>query len=288
MNRFATTVSWIAVTLFSSSAFAFPEFERSLPPSPLAAPFDNTYDFRGIIALSNCSGSLVRFDDSQDTDQAMVLTNGHCIGMLDPGVVRYKERSTRSFDVLAANASKLGTVRATQLIFATMTKTDMALYELQETYADILKKFQISALTLARQSPAVDTPIEVISGYWKRGYSCAVDAITFNLQEGKWLFEESVRYSRPGCAVIGGTSGSPVLEAGTRTVVAVNNTINESGSRCRVNNPCEIDEEGNVTAEKGVGYAQQTFWAYSCRNEEGVIDLATPGCLLPKPKGFKS
>ena len=35
-------------------------------------------DFAGTVALSNCSGSLVRFAASQPTDPAMALTNGHC------------------------------------------------------------------------------------------------------------------------------------------------------------------------------------------------------------------
>jgi hypothetical protein len=52
-----------------------------------------------------------------------------------------------------------------------------------------------------------------------------------------------------------------------------------------VNNPCEVDKDGNVTYQKGIGYAQQTYWIYSCRNAAGKIDLTTPGCLLPKPAG---
>jgi len=242
-----------------------------------------TYDFKGIVALSNCSGSLVRFDDSLDTDSALVLTNGHCVRLFEPGVVLVNQAATRTFDVLSETATKLGTVRSKRLLFATMTKTDMALYQLQETYADILNKFKIEALTLSREMPATGTPIEVISGYWKRGYSCEVENIAFQVKEGKWLFEESVRYSRPGCEVIGGTSGSPVVEAGTRTVVAVNNSINERGTRCELNNPCELDPAGNVIFQKGFGYAQQTYWVYSCRNAEGDLDLNVDGCLLPKP-----
>jgi hypothetical protein len=76
-----------------------------------------------------------------------------------------------------------------------------------------------------------------------------------------------------------------VLGKGSRTVVAVNNTINESGRKCEVNNPCEVDKAGNVTYQKGRGYAQQTYWIYSCRNSEGQLDLTTAGCLLPKPAG---
>jgi hypothetical protein len=171
-----------------------------------------------------------------------------------------------------------------KLLYATMTKTDMALYQLRETYNDILKKYKTRPLTLSRESPAVGTSIEIISGYWKRGYSCDIEATVEGLKEGRWLFEDSLRYSRPGCEVIGGTSGSPVIEAGTRTVIAVNNTINERGAKCEVNNPCELDDAGTVTQyKKGFGYAQQTAWVYSCRTDSGIIDISVEGCLLPKP-----
>jgi len=284
MKRFLMTVSIVLFCLDQSDALAFPEHGRVLPPSPKAALFISGYDFEGILGLSGCSGSLVRFDDSMDTDKALVLTNGHCVKMMNPGVVLVNEASNRSFDVLNSAGSKIGTIRAESLLYATMTKTDLALYRLRDTYQDIRGRFKTEALTLAREYPEVGMPIEIISGYWKRGYSCDVEAYVSTLKEGNWLFEDSIRYSRPGCEVIGGTSGSPVIEAGTRTVVAVNNTINEKGSRCAVNNPCEIDENGEITYQKGFGYAQQTSWVYSCRNLLNGLDLNLDGCLLPKPQ----
>ena len=95
--------------------------------------------------------------------------------------------------------------------------------------------------------------------------------------------KDSIRYSPTGCEVYGGTSGSPVIAKGERVVVGVNNTGNESGKECKMNNPCEIDESGNVTVIKGRGYAQQTYWFYSCLSMDFDIDLAKPGCELPKP-----
>lgn len=271
-------------TLVSAPLFAFPHVQRvTAEEAKELTATRQTFDFEGIVALSGCSGSLVRFEDSLDSDPGLILTNGHCVRLLDPGVVLSQQTVSRSFDILSPSAKKLGTVRSTRLLYATMTKTDMALYQLRETYADILNKFNTRALTLSSLAPVPGTSIEVISGYWKRGYACAVETIVDKLKEGNWLFEGSLRYSRPGCAVIGGTSGSPVIEAGTRTVIAVNNTINESGKSCQVNNPCEVLEDGSVFYEKGIGYAQQTHWIYTCRNELGAIDLEQNGCLLPKP-----
>ncbi len=272
------------MVLCSGSALAFPSLDR-LPPGPLVPErAAASYDFTGIVAFSNCSGSVVRFDDSLETDQALVLTNGHCTGsLIDPGVVYVNQAANRTISLLNDKASKVGSVHADLLVYGAMTKTDLALYRLKETYADLHAKYQAEALTLAREAPAVGTAIQVISGYWKKGYSCSIEAIASTLEEGDWTFHDSVRYSRPGCDVIGGTSGSPVLAAGTRTVVAVNNTINESGKKCTENNPCEVNADGSITATKGFGYAQETYWLYSCRDAGGAIDLSVEGCLLQQP-----
>ncbi len=283
MKGFLLSIPFALLTMSSAQAITFPEFGRPLPDSADFAAEAISYNFEGIVSLSGCSGSLVRFDDSQDTDPGMILSNGHCVRLLDPGVVLYNQSVTRSFDILSPSSSKLGTVTATKLLYATMTKTDMSLYQLKQTYEDIRSKYKTEALTISSELPVVGADIEVISGYWKRGYSCQIEAITGTLKEGAWLFTDSVRYSRPGCEVIGGTSGSPVVAAGTRTVVAVNNTINESGKKCEVNNPCEVDKDGKITYQKGIGYAQQTYWLYSCRDSLGKLDLSLQGCLLPKP-----
>lgn len=285
MPRFLLALA-LPVALHSNVAlsFHFPDVNRPIdyPESLLALP-EVSYDFEGIIALSNCSGSLVRFDDSRDDEAAMVLSNGHCVqsGLIAPGTVMSDIPSSRTFTVLGRDAKRLGTLRGDRLLYATMTKTDFALYRVKETFAEIEEKFNVRPFTLSREQPALGSPIQVVSGYWKRGYSCEVEYQTPTLQEGDWFFQDSLRYSRPGCEVIGGTSGSPVIASGTRTVVAVNNSVNEGGTGCRVNNPCEIDANGKTLAKKGYGYAQQTYWIYSCRAADGSIDLTIDGCLLP-------
>jgi hypothetical protein len=268
----------------STIASAFPRLGEFSASQSLS--FDGfssaTYDFRGIVGLGNCSGSLVRFDDSRKQDLAMVLSNGHCVGLLKPGVVIKNSATRKAFTILAQDASSLGTVQGTKILYATMTNTDLALFLLQNTFAEIEDQYGIEPLTLARTAPELETPVEVISGYWKRGYSCSIEANIPVLKEAEWTFTNSLRYSRPGCEVIGGTSGSPVIETGTRTVIAVNNTVNESGKACKMNNPCEVGSDGSTFAQKGYAYAQQTYWLYSCRNAKGDVDLSVPGCVLPK------
>ncbi|WP_371407474.1 serine protease [Kribbella sp. NBC_00662] len=242
-------------------------------------------DFSGIAALSNCSASLVRYAESVSTDKALVLTNGHCYegGFLQPGQVLVNKASTRSITLLKPDSSRAGTVRADKILFGTMTRTDMIVYEVNETYASIKSRLNVTPLTLAKQGPADGAGMAVVSGYWKRIYTCSVQATIPQLREGDWTWQNSIKYQQPGCETIGGTSGSPVVSTTTGEMIGINNTGNEDGERCTVNNPCEVDADGNVTVDQGAAYGQQTWWLYTCLTANRTIDLNKSGCELPKP-----
>ena len=278
--------------LFLSSPLAAAAFDLPLEAEETPRKFQNwtiegtgatkDFDFEGIVALNNCSGSLVRFEESKDSDPGMVLTNGHCLGFLDPGEVIFNQRNNRQFRFLDTEANTVGRVRATKILYATMTDTDMALYELSKSFAEIEDQINVRPLILAKDRASEGVGIEIVSGYWRRGYRCALDSFIFELREGRWSFTDSIKYTQPGCNVIGGTSGSPIIEAGTRMVIGVNNTGNESGRRCSLNNPCEVDEQGEVTVDRGAGYGQQTYWIYSCLDTQLQLDLDLESCQLPK------
>ncbi|MFF3299560.1 serine protease [Streptomyces sp. NPDC002908] len=240
--------------------------------------------FAGTVALSNCSGSVVRTPSSQPGDPALVLSNGHCLetGFPDPGEVVLNRSSTRSFTLLNAAGSGVGTLRASKIAYGTMTDTDVSLYQLTRTYAQIESSYGIKALELDTARPTQGRAITVASGYWKRTYSCAVDGFAYRLKEGAWTWKDSVRYTS-ACRTIGGTSGSPVIDDATGKVVAVNNTGNEDGQRCTDNNPCEVAENGTVTVREGINYAQQTYTLVPCIGAGSQIDLNRSGCTLPKP-----
>jgi V8-like Glu-specific endopeptidase len=256
--------------------------EAATPDSAVQAP---GADFTGIAALSNCSASLVRYAESAGTDKALVLTNGHCYegGFLDPGQVLVNRASSRSITLLRPDSSRAGTVRASRILYGTMTKTDMIVYEVNETYASIKSRLNVDALTLAKQGPANGAGMAVVSGYWKRIYTCSVQATIPQLREGDWTWQSSIKYQEPGCETIGGTSGSPVVSTSTGEVIGVNNTGNEDGERCTVNNPCEVDAAGNITVDQGAAYGQQTWWLYTCLTANRALDLNKTGCQLPKP-----
>ncbi|MGW2554696.1 S1 family peptidase [Streptomyces sp. NPDC001635] len=241
-------------------------------------------DFAGTVSLSNCSGSVVRFPRSADGDPALVLTNGHCLetGFPEPGEVVVGQSSSRSFGLLDSAGTRVATLRASKVAYATMTDTDVTIYQLTRTYAQIRSSYGINALTLADTHPVAGTAIKVVSGYWKRIYSCAVDGFVYRLKEGDWTWKDSVRYTS-ACNTIGGTSGSPVIDNATGKVVAVNNTGNEDGGTCTVNNPCEVDANGKVTVRQGINYAEETYLIPACFGTGNQLDLSASGCALPKP-----
>lgn len=276
----------LALTLFSVTAFAFPEakFDALKTNLEVDAYQALSYDFEGIVKLSNCSGSLIKFAGQPLSSKAIVMTNGHCIekfgGFLNPGEVWVNRAKSRSMKLYDGNM-KLTNIQATKILYATMTNTDVAFYELNETYLEIFNRANIRPLLLDGNRPVVGTPIDIISGYWDRGYSCAIDGFVYKIKEADWTFTDSVRYTE-GCNTIGGTSGSPIIERGTRNAIAINNTSNESGKRCTMNNPCEVDENGEVTVSKGVRYGQQTYNVYTCLTPSFELDLNKPGCELPR------
>ncbi|MFG2621570.1 serine protease [Streptomyces sp. NPDC048507] len=276
----------LALSLLLTGAAAAPAV-ASAPrdtgaPTAASAPAAVTY--AGTVALSNCSGSVVRAPGSQPGDPALVLSNGHCLetGFPAAGEVLVNRSSSRSFSLLGASGSTVATLRASKIAYGTMTDTDVSLYQLTKTYAQIQSQYGISALTLNDVRPAQGSSIKVVSGYWKRTYSCSVDGFAYRLKEGAWTWKDSVRYTS-SCNTIGGTSGSPVIDTATGKVVAVNNTGNEDGQRCTDNNPCEVDQNGNVTVRKGINYAQETYILVPCIGPGNQIDLNRPGCTLPKP-----
>jgi V8-like Glu-specific endopeptidase len=270
--------------LFSFQVMALPigveidlDAKKVIPFSPALE-----YDFEGIVKLSNCSGSLVQIDTQTEENKAWVLTNGHCLGggFLRAGefvVNRPVARSMRLFD----KKMRLFNIQSTRILFATMTGTDAAIYELNETYAQLRARTGVTPLRLAGTRAQEGINILVISGYWDRGYNCRLDGFVFRLKEGDWTFTDSIRYT-PECNTIGGTSGSPIVQSGTRDVIGVNNTMNESGRSCTLNNPCEVSETGGVIVRRSIGYGQQTYHLKDCVKADFTFDLSLPSCTLKK------
>jgi hypothetical protein len=279
----------LAAAVFAAGALAVTGASASAAeaaPVPPEAPRNHgaDVDFTGIVALSNCSGSLVRGPRSRDTDAALVMTNGHCLesGMPKAGEVVVDRSSSRTFTLLdPAGEKNLGSLRATRVEYATMTDTDVTVYRLNTTYAAIQRRYGIPALRLSTARPADGTPIRVVSGYWRTIYGCGIDATVHRLREADWTWKDSIRYT-PECQTIHGTSGSPIIDVRTRHVVGINNTGNDDGERCTLNNPCEVDRAGTITVRHGTHYGQQTYLLARCLGAGNDVVLGA-GCALPRP-----
>jgi hypothetical protein len=250
----------------------------------LEEALDRQYDFEGIIKLSNCSGALVTFSGMPSSARALVMTNGHCIdkpggGFLAPGETWINRNIRRTMWVFDRRKEQ-HPVEATRILYATMTRTDLAFYELSETFEELEARLEVKPLLLSPKRPMAGLPIEIISGYWERGYACQIDGFVPELRESSWRWFDSIRYT-PECDTVGGTSGSPILAAGEKLVVGINNTSNRSGLQCQMNNPCEVDQNGTVTSRRGVRYGQQTYDAYTCLTPDFRFDFKRPGCALP-------
>lgn len=280
--------------LFSLSAHAFP-----LPAPGLNVPgvegFDatttfadpkaeikpaTTEDLLGMASL-RCSGSLV-YLNRKASDRAVVITNGHCSRetLLAPGEtlvnVPYKRRSA---PVSIGTRDGMVSVEVARVLYATMTDTDLALLELEETYEELTAQ-GAKVFKIADRDPVPGTRTRVVSGFWQERQDCVIEANVPTLLEGDWTFKNAFSFDR-GCLVRGGYSGTPVIDSASNLVVAVVNTVNENGLSCAINNPCEV-RDGKKFADKDRGYAQRVTDVPACVDAKGEIALNQKDCKLPR------
>ncbi len=273
----------IATFFISTAAFARP-LPKNMGFSPLTfqpkSALTLTFDFSGIVALRGCSAAIVKYTADENA-KAVVLTNGHCVGMLDDGptaVYLHKPYSSSANAFIDMNKSV--SARTTEIIYGMMAPHDLALLQLNMTYKELAAK-GVNSFGLDATPAPVGESIFLASGYFQDVHQCDVVGIIYRIVEDIWTNENSYKYRN--CGSRHGTSGSPLISARSGLVIGVNYTGNDSGGRCTYNNPCEVDEHGNVTVEKGAGYGDQIYKILSCVDTTGNFNLDVPGCLLPKP-----
>jgi hypothetical protein len=176
-------------------------------------------------------------------------------------------------------------IASDQLIYATMTETDISIHELTETYEEIERRTGVAPLTIANESEFPNaTPVENPSALKQRNWTCEIDGLAPKLKEFRWSWSSVLRLTA-ACEFIAGGSGSPIVLRGTTKVIAIQGTVNFADhAPCEVMNPCEIDAHGAVTpTRKGQSYGHLVHRVYSCLDESSNLDLNAPGCALPKP-----
>jgi hypothetical protein len=252
----------------------------------------STFPNDGTVKMSNCSASLVKFKGVADSAPAIVLTNGHCTGgkslgemFLKPNEIHNHLQRNFRMGLLNQEGAQILSILATEVIYATMTFSDFGLLKLDKTYAELRTLAPgVEPLVISDVHPKAGITIQIPSGYWKRTYTCTINRFVPTLREAGYIWKDSILYSEPGCDTIGGTSGSPILSADTGEIIGINNTGNEDGQACTMNNPCEEDANGVQTVTHGASYGQQTHILYACLDSNNNFDLSTPGCSLPKGK----
>ena len=236
------------------------------------------YPYSGLIFAEGCSGSIIRFPGSQDRDKAIVMTNGHCLAELKDN----KTLKNRPIDLflryLDENGGVGGDLESQKVIYASILPLDLALISLHQNYAD-LKNRGIEPFTLKSIPAQVGMEIEVISGLYSEGFSCKIAKLPYQLKEGQNVYQHTFRYG-DGCKLFPGTSGSPVVLAGSREIIGLNFTGNDDDKKCSVNNPCEISQNGQVHYKKGFGYASEIYRLLSCVDSNGRLDLGIESCPL--------
>ena len=240
--------------------------------------------FASTVKFSNCSGFVFTVEGRADSKNALVMTNGHCLdplglSMLAPNEVRINRSASRNITLIGPTKSVKVTTR--RLLYATMTLTDMAIYELPQSYEYLNLKYGITPLMLATQGPVSGTAMTIPSAKKNRIYTCTIEEVLFGLREGGRSFRDSLRYDS-ACRTINGTSGSPIVATDGVTVIGINNTVNNGGGMCGNNNPCEVSADGSTSVIKKRSYGQQTALIYECLNSDMDLDLNVETCRLPK------
>ncbi|GAA3851649.1 trypsin-like serine protease [Streptomyces sedi] len=241
---------------------------------------DHIPNVEGAADLGTCAGSVVSTPASRPEDPALLLTNGHCVEgeRPAPGAALVDQPADREVPIADRQGYPRTTARAERLVYATMTGTDIALYRLDKTYAQ-LEAEGAKVFRLASDPVRAGDPLTL--AYTSARLSCEADAVVPHLREGGYQQDNSIRYATSGdCAPWPGTSGSPLLAPDGDTVVGIHNTHNRDGEECTDNNPCEVASDGTVTSVRGRGYGQQVHLIADCLTEGSVLDLSREGCVL--------
>lgn len=245
-----------------------------------------TERFTGTVRLPGCSGAVVRWPGSLDTDRAVVLTNGHCVRQpfLGARETLVGQRRWTRVEVLDGDGRVVREARAVRLLYATMHTTDVALLRLRETYADLAAD-GVTPFALADTGPARGEQVRIPSGYWIEQRSCATRGTAHRVHEQAWDWHESIRLpADDGCRIRGGYSGSPIVSRATGLVVGVVNTGYVGGRPC-VDSACEEDERGRTRMVRAMNYGQQTAALLGCLVGGRTFDVGAPGCRLPEERG---
>lgn len=264
------------------------------PDSPPPIPPVN-----GTVTVVGCSGSVIRGSQAQPNDHVLILTAGHCVDPRPrPAEASGRRPVTQTVQVIGRDGNSVLRTKTTDLLYATMTDTDLAVYRLDATYSDLDRR-GVEIFTLSDRNPAPGQRVQVLSGAWQKGFDCAVDSIVETLREGGYAQRDALRYVKNGaCGPGPGTSGSPIVDSEGK-IIGIHNTsayLKNSAedqlppedrttppAACAENNPCEVGPDGKAASHEGAHYGQRLMGLNACISQGSELQLGGSGCTLPKP-----
>ncbi len=251
-------------------------------------PDDKIPNVEGAVNLGNCVGSVVSTPASRPQDPALMMTNGHCVEGKQPapGAALTDQPADRVAPIADRQGYPTTITHTKRLVYATKTGTDVALYRLDQTYAQLKAE---GAKVFRLTSSPVRAGDSLTAADTSSRYHCTAEAVVPHLREGGYQQDHSIRYATgEDCKPEHGNSGSALLAPDGDTVVGIHNTHNDGGEKCTDDNPCEVDSDGTVTSVKGRGYGQQVNGIASCMTAGTKLDLSRKGCTLTGAKGRTS
>ena len=272
----------ISLVVVSANVFARPSMNFVQYDSLRPASAEELYN---LAATNGCSAGYVDIGRSIEA-KAVVLTNGHCVGgTLAARQAMVNIPTSKSFSIFRASGAKLN-VTGTRLMYATLMDTDIALYELKETNAELQKKGLVPFVFYHGEAP-LGSAVRVTSGYWKETQECFLERRVHKLLEGfgsdisdPSIATNAIAFSKD-CDIRGGYSGTPVIDSASNSVIAIAFTGSEGNNACAESSPCEEDEQGNRLYRKGVSYAARVDQISDCI-VDGEFNLTLPTCTLFK------
>ena len=246
------------------------------------------------VTVSDCSGVVFIMPGMSADQKAMVLTNGHCIGIggymnryPDDGEVFVNREVTNSL-ILMRNKYDSGEFFGySKVLFATLTGVDLAVIELDATYEE-LRSGGYTVYKLATELPEKGMILNFDSYNRNANSSCEVEKTVPILREDRWTWSNFIRMvlSRT-CHYVHGQSGTAGIDPSTGLIYALAQTVYEGGAACTLNNPCEVDPLTGAYSTAGIyqSYAVPVVALHDCydvKNKKFDFRLNTCGINFRK------
>ncbi len=264
-------------------------------------------ELNGMVKIGGCSASLITIGRSVRS-AASALSAGHCPsyplfykpGEAEAGKKNLSDSPAKVFPPSRRNTSPLD-IPLDQLYYATMTNSDVAIYDLSESERKI--KFRgLKTFTLADSLPKPGDKLTITSGYWRETQTCEVESILADNSEEEAVigmpmesdpraiphsFHHSILF-KDSCYGRNGWSGSSVIDPKTNQIYGVVSRLYETQRDASLTRFAEFIRRKwnpfNPEVETPVRVvASNVTDLVDCLEKDGSLNFRRPGCVLPIP-----